>query len=236
MAIVFVLAMIRPDFLGLLALDLRAVRAGQVWRLVTYLFIPTSRSTFWILFALYWVYIIGQNLEAEWGALKFNLFYLLGMLGTTAAAFITGAPATNEWLNLSLFFAFATIFPDFEIYPIPFIPFSIRVKWLGLLSAGYVVFVALSGDWGTRAAIVAAFANYLLFFGEHLVALFRGRVLQTRQAARRTSFKPPAPAAPAGKACAMCGAREEDGADIRVCTCAKCGGPRTLCLAHARNH
>jgi len=30
--------------------------------------------------------------------------------------------------------------------------------------------------------------------------------------------------------------KEDDGADIRVCSCAKCGTPRTLCLTHARNH
>ena len=34
--------------------------------------------------------------------------------------------------------------------------------------------------------------------------------------------------------CAICGAREADGADIRVCYCEKCGGPRALCLEHAR--
>ncbi len=39
------------------------------------------------------------------------------------------------------------------------------------------------------------------------------------------------------RVCAICGKREADGADIRVCSCEKCGGkPRTLCLEHARNH
>jgi hypothetical protein len=39
------------------------------------------------------------------------------------------------------------------------------------------------------------------------------------------------------RVCAICGAREADGADIRVCSCAKCGGvQRALCVEHARNH
>jgi hypothetical protein len=36
--------------------------------------------------------------------------------------------------------------------------------------------------------------------------------------------------------CAICGVSEDAGADIRVCSCAKCGGPRNLCLNHARSH
>jgi hypothetical protein len=244
MALVFVLSMARPSFLEVLALDLDRVRHGEVWRLVTYLFLPTSTSIFWILFALWWVWIIGTNLETEWGPLKFNLFYLFGMLGTTASAFITshwggGGYTTNEWLNLSLFFAFATIFPNFEIYPIPFIPFSVRVKWLALLSLGFVVYAMLQGTWADRGAIVAAFANYFLFFGGHLFALAKDQKLQATQAARRASFRPPPVQATRGRTCAICGANEEDGADIRVCSCAKCaatGGPRNLCLEHARNH
>ena len=36
---------------------------------------------------------------------------------------------------------------------------------------------------------------------------------------------------------AICGARQDDGADIRVCNCEKCGNKtRELCLEHARNH
>jgi hypothetical protein len=242
MAMVFVLSMARPDFIGRLTLDLDAVMRGEVWRLITYLFIPTSRSIYWILFSLYWVYIVGTNLEAEWGSLKFDVFYFVGMLGTTAAAFISGAPATNTWLNLSLFFAFATIFPNFEIYPIPFIPFTIRVKWLAFLSAGYVLYAALLGSWGTRAAIVAAFANYVLFFAKDIAGLVRDRNVRVRQAARRASMGEVRPTASdtrrtGGRACAICGKSEDDGADIRVCSCAKCGGaPRQLCLEHARNH
>jgi hypothetical protein len=39
------------------------------------------------------------------------------------------------------------------------------------------------------------------------------------------------------RVCAICGVGEGDGADIRVCSCEKCGGQqRALCLKHARNH
>jgi hypothetical protein len=120
----------------------------------------------------------------------------------------------------------------------------VRIKWLALAAAAYLAYMFMITGWGTRAAIVAALANYSLFFGEHLWGLVRSRQVQVRQAARReamraTSSGSAAPPAESGKrACAICGAREEDGADIRVCSCEKCGGRpgRTLCLSHARNH
>ena len=234
MALVFLMGQVLPHFYELMTLNLRLVKSGQVWRLVTYLFLPTSSSMIWILFSLYWVWMVGSNLESEWGAFKFNVYYFLGMLGTTTAAWITGAAVGNSYLNMSLFFAFATLFPNYEI--LLFFVLRIRVKWLGLLSAAYVAYAAVTGDWVIRGAILAATANYFLFFGEHLFALLRSRNVQVRQAAKRASMRPPEAAVTGGRTCAICGATEDAGADIRVCSCAKCAGPRNLCIEHARNH
>jgi hypothetical protein len=129
------------------------------------------------------------------------------------------------------------MFPSYEIYVFFIIP--IRVKWLALITLAMVGFSFFVGDLGAKAAIGIAFGNYLLFFAGHLVGLARGRQLQMKQAVRRTSFRPPPERdanAESGRACAICHARQADGADIRVCSCEKCGGPRELCLEHARNH
>lgn len=236
MAIVFVLAYARPDFLGLLTLDPSMV-LRQPWRLVTYLFIPTSSKLIWILFSLYWTWLVGNNLENEWGAFKLNVYYLLGAVGTTAAALITKEPQGNFWLNTSLFFAFATVFPNYEILLFFVVP--IRVKWLGLLTFALVAYEFILGDIGAKAAIAVAFGNYLLFFGGTLLALARGKKLEMTQASRRQAFAAPErePEAESERKCAICGAKQADGADIRVCTCEKCGGvPRELCLEHARAH
>ncbi len=233
MALVFILGQALPHFYGLLRLDIELVKAGQVWRLVTYLFLPTSSSLIWILFSLYWVWMVGSNLENEWGPFKFNVYYFLGMAGTTTAAWLTGAAVGNSFLNLSLFLAFATLFPEYEIRLFMLLP--IRVKWLGLLSAAYAAYAFVSGDWVVRGAVLAAIGNYFLFFSGHLLGLLRSRSVQVRQAAKRTSMRPVAPAT-GGRECAICGASEDSGADIRVCSCEKCGSPRTLCLEHARHH
>jgi hypothetical protein len=234
MAAVFLMSMLRPDLLGLLTLDIHAVEHGQIWRLFTYLFLPYSSSIYWIIFALFFFYYVGSSLEAHWGSFQFNVYYLAGMVGTTVAAILTDGAQTNFWLNMSVVLAFGTLFPD-EEFRFLLIPIGIPAKWIALLDAGYMAYELVVGDWTQRAAILAAMGGYFLFFSGTLLGMFRGRNLQVRQAARRASMGPP-PKPETGRVCAICGASQDDGADIRVCTCAKCGGPRNLCLEHARNH
>ena len=228
MAAVFVLSLASPGFLRLLTLDLGHVLRGQVWRLVTYLFIPQTMSRWWIVFSLYWVWMLGNQLEQTWGAFRFNVFYLLGMFGTTLAAAVSGAASGNEYLNMSMLFAFATLYPDYEIL---LLVLPLRIKYLAWITAALVGYAFLSGDWATKGAIAASFGNYFLFFGGHLLALAKQRRRGRSAPAERSG------AVSLGqRSCALCGAREAEGADIRVCSCEKCGGPRSLCLQHARNH
>lgn len=235
MAMVFVLGKLRPTFVLQLYL-VPALAFKQPWRLVTFLFLPDSWSLIWIVFSLYFTWMIGNALEQEWGAFKLNVFYAIGILGTIGAALVTGEPQTNLFLNLTLYFAFATLFPDFVIRLLLIIP--IRIKWLAMLGAAGIIYQFIVGDLGVKAAIGAAFANYFLFFGGHLVRLARGRRMELRQSARRTSMRDSMPSKDATdmRQCAICGVRQVDGADIRVCSCEKCGGPRALCLEHARSH
>jgi membrane associated rhomboid family serine protease len=261
MTLVAVLSALKPEFPEHLLLDVHAVRRGEVWRLVTFLFIPPRTEPLWLLVDLYFTWWIGSSLEQAWGAFKFNAFYLVGALLTLGAALVAG-PMDNTWLDASMFLAFATVFPDATILLFFIIP--VKVKWLGILAAAAAVFFAVAGTWETRAAVAAALANYALFFSDHWGAERKHRALVARQrmqlermrsgrpmagaeadervAVLRERAREPereADAMPAfGKrVCAICGASEVDGTDIRVCSCDKCGNrPRTLCLAHARAH
>jgi hypothetical protein len=232
MAIVWMLYFVRPAVLDRIDLDMAAVRRGEVWRLVTFLFIPTEFSPWLVMLILYFTWWVGISLEQQWGAFKFNVFYLFGVLGTIAAAAIAGG-SSNLYLDVSMLLAFATLFPDVTIYLFLILP--IQVKWLGLFAAVGLVYAFAVSGWAERAAIVAALGNYLLFFTGHWMAFLKSQALQSKQAARRVEFQDTR-SAQGQRVCAICGARESDGADIRVCSCDKCGGPRALCLEHARNH
>ena len=67
---------------SLITLTRTGLMRGQIWRLVTFVFVPPSSSPIFILFALYFYYMIGVGLENQWGKVKFNLYYLVGMLGS----------------------------------------------------------------------------------------------------------------------------------------------------------
>jgi hypothetical protein len=237
MFIVWVLARTKGEFLDAIDLDMHAVARGEVWRLVTFLFIPpdfAQSSVLWMLVGLYFTWWVGSSLEEHWGSFRLGVYYFVGALATIAAAAAFGADSM-PWLNASLFLAFATLFPDATI--LVFFVLPVKVKWLGILAALGMALAAL-GPWPTRGAIGAAAFTYALFFAGHWRQELRGQVTMARQASRRASLAPPPDASPSGgRVCAVCGAREADGADIRVCSCEKCGGkPRTLCLEHARNH
>jgi membrane associated rhomboid family serine protease len=233
MAVAFVLCRARPASLATFALDLDAVGRGEVWRLITYLFLPRTLDPMWIVFSLMFFWFILSSLESHWGSFRFNLFYLLGCAGTTLAAWLTGQAETNWWINCSLILAFGTVFPDTTVY---IIILPIRAKWYAIFTAAYMGYSLIEGANPTRAAIVASLAGYAVLCGPAVLALLRQRNLIARQTARRVELGPTPVGVQRGRTCAMCGASEEDGADIRVCTCQKCGKPTCLCLNHARNH
>jgi membrane associated rhomboid family serine protease len=198
-ALVYLLSLWSPSLLSWLNLDPEAILQGQVWRLVTYLFIPNYGSIFTALFnqpgnaldtvfSLLFLWWIGDSLEQVWGAFRLNLFYLIGMAGTTLAAFLFGANFSNGMLNLSLFFAFAWFFPNVQIYFFFILP--IMMKWLAWFFAAMLLWQAVVfGSLSYRMALVASMANFLLFFGPEIVARARQRhqVSNRRQTFARAS-------------------------------------------------
>lgn len=117
----FVLNLINPTFYSqFLSLDAGKILQGQIWRIVTFIIQPPSDSLIFIVFVLYLYYMIGKQLEAAWGAFRFNLYFFSGMLfiviGAILAFLLTGAvlPMDTWYLNLSLFFAFAALYPDIQ--------------------------------------------------------------------------------------------------------------------------
>jgi membrane associated rhomboid family serine protease len=236
--VTFAILFVKPAALQLLILDPSAVARGEVWRLITFLFLPWGPTTGpWALFtilALMFLYTIGTSLEAEWGSFRFDVYYFIGVIGTIASALLIG-PVTNAYLNLSLLLAFATIFPDYEIL---LLILPVKVKWLGVLSGGLLAWSFSTGSPNVKAGIAAAILNYLLFFAGPLWERVRGRVSAGARQRRLAGFAPEPARKP--RVCAKCGRSEKDDPNLefRVCDCQeKCHGRLTeYCLEHARAH
>ncbi len=186
-ALMFALLALDPDYVEMLWLEPEKIRQGEVWRLVTYIFIPQTQSMFWMFFVLLFMWFLANALEEAWGALKLNVFYLTGMVGCTVAAFFFGGAPANTFLNLSLFFAFATLAPDYEIFL--FFILRVKVKYLAWVFAGFLVLQTVAAPLAAKAAMVASLANYLLFFGPGFI---KGRIEAENSRARRKKFAPAA--------------------------------------------
>lgn len=172
--IVFALLYIWPtlgyQLYSLITLTRTGLMRGQIWRLVTFVFVPPSSSPIFILFALYFYYMIGVGLENQWGKVKFNLYYLVGMLGSIIAALITGY-ADNTFLNLSLFFAYAALYPDEQVLLFMILP--IKMKYLALVDAALYLYYFIVGTASTRITIVLCLLNVALFLGGDIINTIR---------------------------------------------------------------
>ena len=147
---------------GMLWLDWSAVMRGEVWRLITFIFSPEATSSLIsFLLSLYFYYMIGGALENEWGSFNFNCFYLIGMLGAILSAALVGF-GTSYYINMSMFFAFALLYPDYQVLLFYFIP--VKVKWIALLDALYFLFCFITMPF-YRPTIILSLVNIVIFFG-----------------------------------------------------------------------
>ena len=71
---------------------------------------PPSLSPLWIFFSLSFYYFIGNSLEGNWSAFRYNVYFFVGALAAIGASVATGRPTTNVFLLESMLFAVAMTF------------------------------------------------------------------------------------------------------------------------------
>ena len=236
--------------LNFLTFNLNALLHGEVWRLVTFIFVPGYSSPFSLLISLYFYYWIGSTLERQWGTAKFNLYYFSGMLltvvGTILASLITGnhflTVAGTTYVNLSMFFAFAFLFPNAQVLLFFIIP--VKMKWLAYLDAALFAFDIIGSigrhDWAGVVLPVVALLNFAVFIWPEVHYLRQRtqyqasrKTVQFRQAQQRAQQ---AQQAPYHHKCAVCGRTDTDYPDLQFRYCSKCAGYHCFCQDHIFNH
>ena len=173
------------QIVSLLSGSAQGILHGQVWRLITYVFVPTESRPIWLLLMLYFYYWIGSCLEREWGNGKFTIYYVSGMLLTAIYGVVLSAilgrdvVVSTTYLNLSMFFAFATLYPDVQVLLFFIIP--IKVKYLAYLDAALFVFGVITMTFPLNLLPVVAVLNYLVYCGDWLFDFFRPSHVRQRQ-------------------------------------------------------
>jgi hypothetical protein len=215
------------------------VANGEPWRLFTFLLLPppvnfnSMLSIALLPFAWWLFYLMGNTLEAYWGAFRYNIFLLTGIALAVAASFMTPQSAvTNAFIAGSVFLAFAWLNPDFELSLFFVLP--IKIKWLALFTCGVYAYKLGMGNAVTRWQIGASVATLLLFFGREMLTAGRSRrrtmVMQSQRAAEEKRGPE------ARHQCRICGKTDLTNPEMDFRYCSKCAGDECYCPDHIANH
>ncbi|HEX4048593.1 MAG TPA: hypothetical protein VH309_12190 [Elusimicrobiota bacterium] len=162
--LVGVLGLIKPEFADLLALDPSALARGEVWRALSYIFVPPPAGPLWLVLWILMLYSVLQALEHAWGDFKFTVFLLIGVLATAAGALATGAEFGNMYIILAAFLAFARLMPDREVLVMFILP--VKMRWLAGLAALWLLVAFVTTGLDGRIELLTGLLPYFLFFGE----------------------------------------------------------------------
>jgi membrane associated rhomboid family serine protease len=226
---------------------------GQIWRLITFVFVPMNLGSIWFIFSTMLYFFLGNTLERQWGTARFSMYYLLGVILNILVGFVLyfalGRPAYLEtanmyYVNMSMFFAFATLYPDTQFLIFFIIP--VKVKWLAWLDAALFAF-----DIGfyliQRAPVLAlmpivGILNCFLFFWDDLKGfLNRGKYRAAHRVNPQTiNFKKAQKEVQHRKGylhkCAVCGLTDADDPNMEFRYCSKCNGYYCYCMDHINSH
>ncbi len=169
------------SFYSLLTLDRESVLSGQVWRLVTFIFLPINNNPLWVAISALFLVFINNAIEGEWGTFKLNVFVVLGMFFVAVGViFFSGWP-TGIYLFSTFILAAAVLHPEHEILLMLIIP--VKMKWVGVLTFASMVLAFLGSPAPIQVTIFLSLLNFLLFFGPETLRNMkhRGEVSERRR-------------------------------------------------------
>lgn len=252
-AVVYVMSNMAGNFVlyNLLCFNRTAILHGQVWRLITYPLTYQIANPILMLISLYCYYSIGRVMEHYWGTLRFNLFYICGVVMMDVYCMIFGGQASVTYLNLSLFLSYATLYPDARFL----LFFIIPVKaWLFALVDLVIVLIDLvTLPFPYNLFSVISVANYFLFFGKDVLNVIPrtwriklSRLLHGKKTPQKPkviqfdaarSHTPKAETKPNyTHRCTVCGRTDVSNPELEFRYCSRCKGYYCYCEEHIGNH
>ena len=246
-AVIYLLSLFaRGGSLNFLCMDPASVLRGELWRIVTYVLLPTNGGIFLVI-SLFFYYWLGESLERLWGSTKFTVYYVSGTLLTALASLLAylidgiSVPIYGAvYVNTALFLAFALNYPDAMVNIYFLIP--VKMKWLaaleGILYALSVVTAIAARMWGQALMPIVALLNLFVFFtpdflrkADRVKAHTRPQAVQFRRAVKEQQRQKGY-----HHKCSVCGRTDTDYPDLQFRYCSKCAGYHCFCEDHIFNH
>lgn len=161
-----------------------AFRAGEYWRLITFLSLPPTLNPILLLFSLWFLYFVLSTIESQWGSFKTTFYALITWLVTVAYALVASYPVTHSrHFESTLFLAAAALFPETEVQFFFVLP--VKMKWLAAFSLALVGWEFAQGDWADRFYLLSIYSAYFVFFGPSAVGRLK-QVLRKQRYVRQT--------------------------------------------------
>ncbi len=217
-------------FLEPLVLIPDKVLEGEIWRLLTFIFMPVDFNLFWFAIAMMFFNFVGTVMEQTWGTFRYNIYLLSGLLITIAMSFVFPlVPARNVFIFSSVFLAFAWLYPEFVIRIWFVLP--VKAKWLATMTWIINIYMFIKGPNPVRLMVLAGVSNFLLFFGNDIRLRIRshGRRVQHKAQVAADAKKPK-------HECVVCGVTDKSDPTIEFRYCSKCEGALCYCENHLRDH
>lgn len=219
---------IKPQSLSNYLLNGHALFSGQVWRAVTFLFVPVETNYFFAAFFFLMFYYFGTALEHYWGDARYNLYIGTAALATVIAALIFPALTfTNTYLFLSILLAYAYVHPDHVMYVFFVLP--IKLRWIAYLLWLFFAYGIIFGSGPARLTSLISVANFFLFFGGNLMG-------SAKLTARNRHHQIASSIAPYHHKCAVCLKTDASHPDLDFRYCPDCDPPTAYCPNHISAH
>ena len=240
-AVFWLMGAVNPVLMNYLLFNPALILRGQIWRLVSFVFIPPSTGVLAFI-AFYFYYWIGSTLENQWGTGQFTIYFFTGVILTIvygfAIYFITGRSMSlsSTYIFLSMFFSFAALFPDMQVLFMFIIP--VKMKYLALVDAAFFVLSVVTTPFPENLLPVVAVLNFLIFCGGELKNL-----LPRRQSRSTINFKRESARIRREESrklythkCAVCGRTDTEYPNLEFRYCSRCVGYHCFCEDHINNH
>ena len=263
-AIGYFLLYTNPSLYGLLQFSpYDIINNKQIWRLVTWVItVPEGLGIFTIImFFMY--YYFGRTLEGIWGTKKYNIYIFSGLIFTVvgsmllyfilplifpeldnmATSLLLRMYVSTNYINMSIFLAFAFTFAEAEL--MLYFLIKIKAKYIGYI---YLVFLAAEIIDSFKqdrvigiiniCVIILSLLNFIIF---KVTGNLSGRTYKTVK--RQTQFKHNINKGiksnknlTAIHRCCVCGKTNLDDPDLEFRYCSKCSGNKEYCMEHLFKH
>ena len=252
----YLIEIMAPEALGLISLDPSKVMHGQIYRLISWIVIPPYGASIFVIITLMFYFYVGRTLENSWGDFRYTVYILSGIIFTDLGIMITyfimsalGKPelvgiyvdyglfgASTYYLCMSMFLAYAFMFPDMQVLLYFIIP--IKVKWLGYLDIAYLIVEVLRFGllhyYTGMVTVIMSVLNFILFYfamkgKTRVTPAHRKRKRQYKKEVRQTQLL-------TRHKCAICGRTEEDDPTLEFRYCSRCKGNYEYCQNHLFTH